>query len=370
MTQIRQGGEALAWQRLDSALNRLGLGKTSTAELVTEGLMNLSWAVTTSGNERVFIKQVLDVDADQARLQHRATAALSERGLPVCTPFAADDGSTLIEHDGALFAIYPWVNGSHIRGVQMTAAQAGALGSVLGRMHLILAEVMPAARQARTMPVADPAKAFRDIGVYRDQIGQRGVRSSFDEFAADQLNRRHWLLERVQDQRPEAEAAWEPCGWGHGDFHDLNVLWDGGELAAVLDFDRLGERPFAFELVRSATLTFGHGDERGLDLGLVTAFVCGYREEVPLGAAAIVQAVRGLWWERVCDLWQLKRHYVADDASCDHLFVSASALLWWWTGHRADVERAVLDRNAAPLARPPCQAATRPGALRHVSGRP
>lgn len=340
MTQARHCGDELDVRHLDAVLDRLGLGKTAAAELVAEGLMNLNWAVTTSGDERVFIKQVLDIGAGQARLQHTATAALAGRGLPVCAPLAADDGSTLIEHDGALFAVYPWVPGSHIRGTQMTAAQASVLGSVLGRMHQVLADVMPAAGPARAWPVADPARALEDIGVYRSQIGRQGVSSSFDEFASEQLDRREQLLERVQDQRPDAGQVWEPCGWGHGDFHDLNVLWSGGQLAAVLDFDRLGERPYAFEVVRSATLTFGHGDERGLDLGLVTAFTSSYRKQVPLAAASVVQAVQGLWWERVCDLWQLKRHYVASDSSCDHLFASASALLWWWNGNRADVERA------------------------------
>jgi hypothetical protein len=46
----------------------------------------------------------------------------------------------------------------------------------------------------------------------------------------------------------------------------------------ILDVDRaqaarwMAPRPYAFELVRSATLTFCYGDERGLAADLVAAF--------------------------------------------------------------------------------------------------
>ena len=82
------------------------------------------------------------------------------------------------------------------------------------------------------------------------------------------------------------------------------------------------------------------GDSRGLDTGRVTAFARGYRQVVPLADADLADAVHRLWWERLCDFWQLKWHYERGDHSCDHLFVSASALLQWWCTHRSEVSSA------------------------------
>ncbi|HMH94474.1 MAG TPA: hypothetical protein VK586_25745, partial [Streptosporangiaceae bacterium] len=45
---------------------------------------------------------------------------------------------------------------------------------------------------------------------------------------------RRALLETVRHDMPDAGAWWEPAGWAHGDFHDLNVLWHGGAIAAVV----------------------------------------------------------------------------------------------------------------------------------------
>ena len=39
-----------------------------------------------------------------------------------------------------------------------------------------------------------------------------------------------------------------------------------------------------------------------------------------------------------------ERHYTAGDTSCDHLFRSASALLWWWTSHREELAGSLTSR--------------------------
>ncbi|HWR46128.1 MAG TPA: hypothetical protein VN327_00715 [Pseudonocardiaceae bacterium] len=96
-------------------------------------------------------------------------------------------------------------------------------------------------------------------------------------------------------------------------------------------------------MVRTATLIFGHDltpEPRALDLARISAFTSGYRDLTPLPNASLTDAVHRLWWERVCDFWQLTRHYDKTDASCDHLFVSASALLAWWSEHRDSVSSA------------------------------
>jgi Ser/Thr protein kinase RdoA (MazF antagonist) len=332
------------WDRqLAEVLARYGLGPVLAAREIPEGLMNRNWVVRTGDGARVFVKQVLDVDRVQAARQHAATRALAASGLPVAAPLTRPGGGTLLDLDDGLYAVYPFVSGEHLRGTAMTGIQAAELGATLARVHLGLAAVMDPAEKAMRMPVADPAGALELIGRYAAIIEGKAAHDDFDEYVAGQLGRRRALLEAIRDEMPDADAWWEPAGWAHGDFHDLNVLWRDGTIAAVVDFDRLAPRPYAFELVRSATLTFCHG-ERGLAADLVSAFSAGYRDVVPLADEQVEFAVRRLWWERACDFWQLKRHYIAGDGSCDHLFRSASALLWWWTRHLEGVTRSLTSR--------------------------
>jgi Ser/Thr protein kinase RdoA (MazF antagonist) len=334
MEQVTGDVQGADYERLGAVLDGFSLGKVISARVVAEGLMNRNWAVGTSGGERVFVKQVLDVGREQAVRQHAATRALATLGIPAAAPLALPSGGTLLDLDGGLYAVYEWVGGTHVPGTQMTAGQAAELGGVLAGLHRGLARVMDPAVSAMRMKVADPGKAEAAINAYAAVIDGKETRDEFDRYAATRLRERRALLDAVRGDMPDADVPWAPAGWVHGDFHDLNVLWDGGRVAAVLDFDRVAVKPYAYELVRSATLTFCYGDERGLALDLVAAFAAGYRAVQPLTGGQVTFAANRLWWERTCDFWQLKRHYAAGDDSCDHLFRSASALLWWWTANR------------------------------------
>lgn len=316
------------------------LGAVTGVETVAAGLMNRTWRVTT-GRGVWAVKEIVDVTVDQARRQHRAATALADHGLPVPVPVVAGD-DTVAVIDGAAFGVLPWVTGEHRGGLDLRMSDAAAVGRLLARLHLALAAVMPAAANRSIVAVTDAGTATAQIDRYLAAIARRATRDTFDRFAEAELHRRRLLLDRVAVLRPAEGIPVRPCGWTHGDFQHLNLLWQAGRVCAVLDWDRLDVRPLGLEVVRSATLLFGFGDARGLDLNRVTAFTAGYRTTNPdLTDADLADAVHRLWWERVSnDLWHLRLHYDRGSNSCDHYFHSASALLTWWTDHRHDVAAA------------------------------
>ena len=243
--------------------------------------------------------------------------------------------------DGAVYAALPWATGVHRAGPTLTLAEAAAVGELLARLHSALATVMPPVPDWLVVPVTDVATTHAKIDRYLGLIAQQPAPDDFDRYAETQLHHRRRLLEQATDLRPVEGTPVTPCGYTHGDFQHLNILWDQEHVSAVLDWDRLDVRPIGLELARSATLLFGYGDERGLDLARVAAFSSGYRQRRPLADTDLADAVHRLWWERASnDLWQLRLHYDKADTSCDHLFASASALLTWWTANRDAVTAA------------------------------
>jgi len=168
---------------------------------------------------------------------------------------------------------------------------------------------MPPAPDRLVVPVTDLATAHAKIDRYLGLIAEQPARDDFDRYAETQLHDRRRLLEQVTDLRPVEGMPVTPCGYTHGDFQYLNILWDQGCVSAVLDWDRLDIRPVGLELARSATLLFGYSDERGLDLARVAAFRTGYRRRRPVADTDLADAVHRLGWERVSnDLWQLRLH--------------------------------------------------------------
>jgi len=336
---------------ITAAVRGFGLSDPVEAWALAEGLMNRNWRVRTREGEWA-LKQILDIDADSARRQHRVTRVLAEWGVPVPPPHTSPGGDTVVEVAGmGVFAVLPWVEGVHRDGRDLDVQECRYLGGLLARIHHGLssagvAGVLTAAPQSQVIAVSEAAKAKAKIDHYLGLIDARAEFDEFDHLVRRRLAQRQELLEHLAYLRPQDTAPVASIGWVHGDFHDLNLLWSTGtssRVSAVLDWDRLRCAPLAAEVARSATLIFGYDlspELRALDLDRVAAFTAGYRELVPLPAASLADAVHRLWWERLCDFWQLSWHYQKADTSCDHLFGSASALLAWWSEHREAVSLA------------------------------
>ncbi|MGH3823633.1 MAG: phosphotransferase enzyme family protein, partial [Pseudonocardiaceae bacterium] len=244
---------------------------------LAEGLMNRNWRVRT--REGVWaIKQILDIDADSARRQHRITRALADRGLPVPPPRMSPDGDTVVELAGiGVFAALPWVEGVHRDGRDLDLRECRYLGGLLARIRRGLgsdgvADLLPTAPESQVITVTEAAKAKGKIDHYLGLIDARAEPDEFDHLVRRRLVERRDLLERVAYLRPDDTRPVAPIGWVHGDFHDLNLLWSTSQpsrVSAVLDWDRLRCAPLAAEVVRTATLIFGYDlspELRALDL--------------------------------------------------------------------------------------------------------
>jgi Ser/Thr protein kinase RdoA (MazF antagonist) len=340
-TRTRPAGLATAKASPLAALaSRYDLEGTVTGfQPLTEGLMNRNYRITTSAGDW-FLKHYLDAGPRQIALQHQVTTALAGVGLPVPTPLRARSGATLVTAKGRHFALYPWITGWHRRGLELPLVGCAALGRLLGRLHTELGRILPPIQQTLLVPTASVAGTLARIDALLGLVRALPAPGGFDELAERRLVQRRGLLVELAGLRPP-EADTLLVGHVHGDFHALNLLYadqEQSEPVAILDWDRLGVRPYTTELVRAATLLFGYDDERGLDLARVGVFVDAYRHAFPwLAAGEIRSAVHRLWWERLCDFWMLEWRYQRGDRTCDHLFAGAAALVAWWTSRRERV---------------------------------
>jgi Ser/Thr protein kinase RdoA (MazF antagonist) len=317
-----------------------GFGDVRSVSYLADGLMNRNWRVETAGGDFA-VKQIIDIPVPLARRNLAVVAALAAAGVPACPAATTREGDVVFEIADRSYALFPWVRGTHPLGTDLDLPRVHELGTLLGRLHdglnttgKALLPEMP--DQIRTS-VADVQVALAEADRFRALAAADS--SPFAAEVTGFLERRTVLLEKLTDHCPSDEVPEGPFGWTHGDFQHLNVLWDQGVVQGVVDWDRIRVRPFGEEVARSATLLFGR--EKGdLDLDRVTAFVQGYRSVVDLPVEALADAVHRLWWKRMADYWHLEFHYDRSDHSCDHLFVSASLFLDWWTGHLAEVQDA------------------------------
>lgn len=111
-----------------------GLGEISDVRFVAEGLMNRNWRIT-AGRGVFALKQIIDVPLPAARRNLAVVRALAGDGVPACPPVVTAGGDTVAESAGRGYCVFPWVDGCHRHGTELTLGQARSLGVVLGRIH-------------------------------------------------------------------------------------------------------------------------------------------------------------------------------------------------------------------------------------------
>ncbi|MDG4856702.1 phosphotransferase [Streptomyces sp. T-3] len=327
---------------LAALASAFGFGEVLERRYLADGLMNANWRLETAAGAFA-LKRVTDVPLDRLGRNLGVLAALADDGIPVSAPVATTAGPPVAEVGDGIWCLFPWVAGSHVRGIDLSSPQVNSLGAHLGRLHRSLGRVcdrglLPGVPDAVTADVTTPARAVEKSRRLSAAVTAQTPHSAFDTSAAAALDHRRALITKHADQRPQHAAPEGAHGWTHGDFQYRNLLWEGEELAAVLDWDRVGVRPYAEEVVRTAQVQFGV--DGVFDLDRVAAFVDGYRSVMPLEPSALVDGARRLWWKRMTDFWQLEFHYDRSDFSCDDLFTADEALLCWWTDRLDQVEDA------------------------------
>ncbi|REF00042.1 phosphotransferase enzyme family protein [Thermomonospora umbrina] len=305
-----------------------------------------AWRVET-GAGALLLKRYGDADRRRVPFEHSVTAALDAAGLPVPAAIPARTGRTVVRAAGHAYALYPWIEGARRAGLELSLGQCHELGGLLGRLHAELDRLTPPVQQTLLVPTSRAADTVAAVDRLLAALPEDG--DDFDALAERRLRERRELLGELADhQPPEAEAF--TVGYVHGAFHAGNLLYGRTrQVTAVLGWGALRVAPFAGDLVRAAAALFaGHGEDRGLDLGRVESFVRGHAAVFPLDAGQLCSAVHRLWWEHLCDLGPLRRHYLERDTLGEGTFAADAALVAWWTDH---LDR-TLDVFAAPYTAP------------------
>ncbi|MFV2175439.1 phosphotransferase enzyme family protein [Actinomadura sp. LOL_016] len=313
-----------------------------------------------TANGSFLLKEHPAPDRRRILFRHRITAALDEAGLPVLAPVPARTGRTLVTAGGTGYELFPWAGGRGRDGLELTFAQCEALGALLGRLHAEMERLTPPVQQSMLVPVPRAAAAAAAVDAMLETVPRDGG-TDFDALSERRLRERSALLAEFADhQPPDAEVC--TVGHLHGSFHAGNLRHGGsGKVTAVLGWDGLTTGPVAGEVVRAAAGLFAYGDDRGLDLERVQAFVRGHRASFPLDAGQIQSAVHRAWWERLCDVAPLRHRYLGEDGTGTPdrqvLVRGQAALVTWWTARL----EGTLDAFAAPYAP---AAADGPGGVR------
>jgi homoserine kinase type II len=192
-----------------------------------------------------------DVEREAAIVLHVAA-----RGVPTPAPLSTPAGLPFVQWRGQLVSLFPWLAGRTLFRSALSPVHARKVGRALAALHLAGAD-LPDHRPGRYEP---------------DEIDSRmaSIASAGDPSLAAVVLEVGSELAQLRGQRRNDL----PLGLIHGDLFIDNVLYDGEDLVALLDFEQSSWGKLAYDLAVT-TLAFGFGaDDFRADV--VAALFAGY----------------------------------------------------------------------------------------------
>lgn len=248
---------AVGRDELAAWLAPLAVGELVDFAGIAAGLQNTNYFVTTADGEWVLTiferLRTGELDFYLPLMAH-----LAARGVPCPNPRADGRGRLWRPLAGKPAALVSRLPGAMVETPGLDHCRA--VGAALAALHAAAAGVPDAppnpcgaawraATGGRLLPLVAPAEA---------------------RLLADEL--------AFQERQDYSHL---PCGVIHGDLFRDNVLWEGGEITALLDFESASIESYPFDLMVTL-LAFCFGD--ALDRDLCRALIDGYRAVRPISA--------------------------------------------------------------------------------------
>lgn len=216
---------------LRDVLARYGV-VASTIEAIPTGRMNRHWRVmATDGAAYALRRYAPERSAAAISFEHEAITHAAARGWPVATPVAAGDGATTVSQDGRQYALFPYLGGRP--GELYSAAHLRIKGRLLARLH----------RDLASWPGTEQRDGWGRIWEY-DALSPIGGHTSFNEALLAFGEEHRDMAAAIRRYRYRSLRELARLGYGelpdtlvHFDFHNDNLLFEGGALSALLDFD-------------------------------------------------------------------------------------------------------------------------------------
>ncbi|MFT3922397.1 MAG: homoserine kinase [Myxococcales bacterium] len=245
-----------------------GLGGCREIIGVSAGTVNSNYFLETDQG-RVFVRLYEQQEADGVAYEWALLDHLTARGVRV-PPRVKGPGPGELRVSGRPVAVFHAVAGEDLCQARVDAQRAEAVGAALARA----------------------SKAGEDFPIVRQgRFGLTDVARLLDRASAQQRPELTAPVARLRALHAELSARYPqlPQGVVHGDLFRDNVLWQGPDIAALLDWESASHGTVIYDLAVTM-LAWCCGDT--LDWELARAMVRGYRSEREFAAGEWP----GLWW--------------------------------------------------------------------------
>lgn len=248
---------------MDEVLAAWGL-TSHRIEHTAGGATNETWSVS-HGQTVAFLRRYRTTDRSSVEREHQMIEAVADVGLRTPRLVRSIGGSTIVESNDALFALFEPASGRQLEPPSLSPAHASSAGRFLAELHHATA----------TLSI-DGLRSWKLD--WEGASWSRRVRSTAERIPQDSATE----VDRWAYQRCLEQAAWldDPaCAHSytpqfgaqviHGDYQHANLFFNGDDVSGVIDWDTASAMCRGFEIARACSFMFQLEPERtGAFVGL------------------------------------------------------------------------------------------------------
>lgn len=205
------------------------LGKLLKFSGISAGSVNTHYLLETSRG-KFFLKIDEIKDRQEARREIDLLLYLQAGKFACPQPLPDRQGKYLLEYEGKVVSVYPYIAGKIFSEKALSLLQLERVGQALASLHLL--------GQVYKKGIENRFRFERIIELYQE------VRAQLPPYFRQYI---HVLDDEFEHQKQYAEERL-PKGVIHGDFFADNILFRGGKVVAVLDFEAAGHGKFIYDL--------------------------------------------------------------------------------------------------------------------------
>lgn len=289
--------------KADSPLDILAawpIGSVTSVTTPQLGAMNETFLVQTEAG-RFVLRGYRPRTRQWVEAEHAVLAFVTDNGMPAPAPIHLVNGGTILERDSRFYALFPMLRGSQRRRGALDPEEITAAGTGLGRLHLLLHSYTDTRLWQRPY-VVQPAETLTRIAALENLIRSRPSLLASDHDALRGLAaQRDRIAHVLPTEAPDVGLLERQTL--HGDYQEANLLFDGGRLTAILDWESTHVGPRLFELLRAMDLMLD------LDPPACRLFLAAYDAVWPLDRGDLELAAAQWGWFRAHNLWLYETLY-------------------------------------------------------------
>lgn len=249
---------------VEEYLQYYSVGRLISADIMSVGSANKTYKIKTDLGEYILRVYSGEREENDILFEHEILQTLARSDFFSPKPVMSKENKTLLKKDH-YFAVFEYIPGHSINTMEISADHVHSVGETLGWFHVLLQNYNP----HYVKPSEDLIGTINLLKKNEDALKA----SSYPE-----INNIILELNKVLSQMSFSKDL--PQGIVHSDLHERNILFQGGDVSGVLDFDNSYHGILLIDV--ATQIAWWSFRERKFQPILCEGFLRGYQSQRPL----------------------------------------------------------------------------------------